>query len=94
MTPGSATALKSQPLTKTARQPNGPTLNHATRRCTIRLWDALSGECLRTMRASRLGDFATVQHHADGDELIAVSPGAFRSFFWDPMPGTRVPCQE
>ncbi len=55
---------------------------------TLRLWDVTSGECLQIHHASRLGDFATARPFPDGDELIAMSPGAFRSFYWNPMPGT------
>ncbi len=55
---------------------------------TLRLWDAQSGECLQIMLSSRLGDFATARPHPDGDELIALSPGAFRSFFLEKMPPT------
>ncbi len=56
---------------------------------TLRLWDAQSGECLQIMWGSRFGDFATARPHPDGDELIALSPGAFRSFFLEKMPPTN-----
>ncbi len=55
---------------------------------TLRLWDVTSGQCLQICHASRLGDFATVRPFPDGDELIAMSPGAFRSFYWNSMPGS------
>ncbi len=55
---------------------------------TLRLWDVSSGQCLLISRATRLGDFVTIRPFPDGDELIAMSPGAFRSFYWNPMPGT------
>ncbi len=55
---------------------------------TLRLWDVTSGQCLQISHASRLGDFATVRPFPDGDELIAMSSGAFRSFYWNPKPGT------
>ncbi len=55
---------------------------------TLRLWDGTSGQCVQICHGSRCGDFATVKQFPDGDELIAMSPAAFRSFYWNPMPGT------
>jgi hypothetical protein len=80
-----------------SRARRGARVVSASDDCTVRLWDAATGEAV-AWRAEMLpeGEYAVLR--ADGSGAIAVSPGAWRWLGWlakDPATGalTRYPAE-